>query len=179
MKSTVQTLTARRRMAFLAVLLAPALVACGFGAQTDQIYQAAQGVNDRSTNVWILNAAVVAGEDGSGTFAGSFDNQSTSEQSLTNVTGDNVTAGGKGVKVGATDLVNLAEPVAGTDEPQLTLTGSAIKVGGFVRLTFTFSGGAVAVVNVPVVSPDSEDGAEYKDVPLPAVTPTAAETPAE
>ena len=50
MKSPIQ-----RRAAIAALLLAPALTACGFNEQTDQVYQPAVGVNDRSDNVYVLN----------------------------------------------------------------------------------------------------------------------------
>ena len=51
MKSPIQ-----RRVAIAALLLAPALTACGFSEQTDQVYQPAVGVNDRSDTVYVLSA---------------------------------------------------------------------------------------------------------------------------
>ena len=172
-------------MAFVAVLIAPALVACGFGAQTDQIYQAAQGVDDRTTSVKILNAVVVAAQDGSGTFAGSFVNESDEVQTLDGVTGEGVTAAKTtDIEVTSQRLLNLGDPVEGPDGeavPLLTLTGTPIEIGRFVRLTFTFSGAGNVVVNVPVVSAESELGTEFVNVPLPAgsAEPTAEPTEGE
>jgi len=66
----------RRRLAALAlVLLVPSLGACGFGYQTDKVYQPAVGVNNRSGAVAVLGAVVVSGSDGSGTFVTSLVNK--------------------------------------------------------------------------------------------------------
>ena len=72
----------QRRLAIAALLLVPALASCGFNAQTDQVYQAAVGINDRSGEVDILNALIVSGEDGSGTFAGTLVNKDTTNDCL-------------------------------------------------------------------------------------------------
>jgi hypothetical protein len=166
----------QRRTAFLAVLLAPTLAACGFGAQTDQVYQAAQGVNDRSGTVWVLDALIVAAKDGSGTFAGSLVNEAAKSQSIANVTGVDVTPAGVNIVIPGNQLVDLAKPVPGTEQPQLTFSGPGVKLGGFVRLTFTYSGGGTSTVNVPVVSNDPKDGSEFANVPLPIASPTGAGT---
>ena len=119
----------QRRTAFVAVLLAPALAACGFSAQTDQIYQAAQGIDDRTTEVRILNALVVAGEDGSGTFAGSFVNESGETQTLEQVSAEGVTPtkNAETIAVLPQKLLNLGLPVEGPkgkELPLLVLTGT-------------------------------------------------------
>lgn len=163
----------QRRTAFVAVLLAPALAACGFGAQTDQIYQAAQGVDNRATQVKILNASVVAGENGSGTFTGSFDNGSGETQTLEKVTAEGVTAtkNAASISVLPRQLLNLGKPVEGPHEemlPLLVLTGDPIIIGKFVRLTFTFSGVGDVTVNVLVVSNSPEVGHEFSNVPVPS-----------
>ncbi|MET3962396.1 copper(I)-binding protein [Marmoricola sp. OAE513] len=160
----------KRRTALVAVLIAPALAACGFGAQTDQPYQPAQGAYKRSASAEIHNAVVVAAENGSGTFAGSIVNNTNEELALTGVTGDGITATSDGVKIAPNGIVNLATPVKGL--PQLSLAGSAIKVGEHVRLTFTFSDGDSLTVNATIVSNDPEDGNEYLEVPMaPTETP--------
>ncbi|RZI88548.1 MAG: hypothetical protein EOO67_13015, partial [Microbacterium sp.] len=135
----------QRRTAFVAALLAPALAACGFGAQTDQIYQAAQGTDNRDTAVKILNAVVVAGENGAGTFAGSLVNETDVAQNLTQISGDGVTAATSTdqLTVAPQSLLNLGEPFIGPKGgklPQVVLTGTPIEIGRFVRLTLTFSG---------------------------------------
>lgn len=163
----------------MVALLAPVLAACGFGAQTDQVYQAAQGVNDRSGTIEILNAAIVAATDGSGTFAGSLVNESDTAQTISNITAVDATPTGVNITIPGKTLVNLANPVPGTNKPQLSFAGNGIKVGGDIRLIFTFSGGGSSMVDVPVVSNDSSDGSEYANVPLPLdpnATPTTTPT---
>ena len=158
----------RRRTAIAALLLAPALTACGFSAQTDQVYQAAVGVNDRSGTVDILNAVIVSGEDGSGTCAGTLVNKDTTQQdTLDSVSGPGITASQTPVDVPAAGNALLAK------SGELTLEGSAIKPGSFVELTFSFSSGQNTTMKVPVV----EAGGDYGDVPLPSASPTASKSP--
>lgn len=161
-----------RRAAFAALLLAPALAACGFNAQTDKVYQAATGVNDRDGEVYVLNALVVSGEDGSGTLATSLSNQNqTQRDQLTGITGDGATATvDKPITVPPGGLVNLA------DSGKIAVDGSNVKPGGYVTLTLTFANGQSTTMKVPVVSHEGD----YADVPLPkpseSATPTAEPT---
>jgi hypothetical protein len=158
----------RRRTAIAALLLAPALTACGFNAQTDQVYQPAVGVNDHSGTVDVLNAVVVSGEDGSGTFAGTLVNKDTTQQdTLDSVSGPGITASQASIDVPAAGNALLA------DSGELTLKGSAIKPGAFVELTFSFSSGQNTTMKVPVV----EAGGDYSDVPLPSASPTTSKSP--
>ena len=148
----------RRRAAIAALLLAPVLTACGFNAQTDQVYQAAVGPNDRSGSVNILNALIVSGTDGSGTFAGTLVNTDpTNDDTLESVTGQGLTASRRPVDIPAGGTALLA------DTGELTLEGSAIKPGDWVELTFAFSSGQTTTMKVPVV----EAAGDYSDVPLP------------
>lgn len=170
----------QRRTAFVAVLLAPALAACGFGAQTDQIYQAAQGTDNRDTAVKVLNAGIVAAENGTGTFSASLVNDSGETQTLTQVSGDGVTAATSSdtLTIAPQQLLNLGEPFIGPQGgklPQVVLTGTPIEIGRYVRLTLTFSGVGPVTVNVQVFSSDSALGREYADVPLPPSTEPAGE----
>lgn len=158
----------RRRTAIAALLLAPALTACGFGVQTDQVYQPAVGVNDRSGDVDILNALIVSGEDGSGTFAGTLVNKDTTQDiTLDSVSGPGVTASQTTVDVPAAGNARLAESGA------LTLEGASIKPGTLVELTFSFSNGQTTTLKAPVV----EAAGDYKDVPLPSASPTSTKSP--
>ncbi|RNM17337.1 hypothetical protein [Nocardioides pocheonensis] len=158
----------RRRTAIAALLLAPALTACGFSAQTDQVYQPAVGVNDRSGDVDILNALIVSGEDGSGTFAGTLVNKDTTQDAtLDTVSGPGITASRTTVDVPAAGNARLAE------SGDLTLEGSSIKPGTFVELTFSFSNGQTTTMKVPVV----EATGDYQDVPLPSASPTSSKSP--
>jgi hypothetical protein len=153
----------QRRAAIAALLLAPALTACGFNEQTDQVYQPAVGVDSRSGQVDILNALIVSGEDGSGTFAGTFANKNqTDDDTLDGVTGSGITASQTSVDIPAADSVSMA------DEGELSLEGSAIKPGTFVELTFTFGSGQSTTVKVPVVAAEGD----YADIPLPSESPS-------
>jgi hypothetical protein len=148
----------QRRAAIAALLLAPVLTSCGFSAQTDQVYQAAVGVNDRSGAVDILNALVVSGTDGSGTFAGTLVNKDlTSADQLESVSGPGITASRRTVEVPAGGTALLAE------SGDVTLRGSGIEPGTCVELTFTFASGPSTTVKVPVVTATGD----YADVPLP------------
>lgn len=165
-----------RRAAFAALLLAPVLAACGFNAQTDQVYQPATGVNDRDGSVDVLNALIVSAEDGSGTFVATLVNNDQSERDeLTGVTGDGVTARiapkSDPIEVPADGLANLAESGA------VTVTGEAVKAGDFVSVTLTFASGQSTTVKVPVVL----NGNDYVSVPLPRSSESAkpSEEPTE
>jgi hypothetical protein len=158
----------RRRVAIAALLLAPVLTACGFNAQTDQVYQPAVGVNDRSGAIDILNALVVSGTDGSGTFAGTLVNKDqTQADTLESVSGSGITASRRTVEVPAGEAVPLA------DSGAVTVKGSRIVPGTWVTLTFAFSSGQSTTIKVPVV----EAAGDYSDVPLPSSSTTPSSSP--
>lgn len=147
-----------RRVAIAALLLAPVLAACGFNEQTDQVYQAAVGVNDRSGEVDILNALIVSGVNGSGTFAGTLVNKDqANDDTLDSVTGPDVTAPEVSVDIPAAGVAPLAKT------GDVTLKGSSIKPGSFVELTLSFASGQSTTIKVPVVAATGD----YSDVPLP------------
>ena len=154
----------RRSIAVAAVVVAaPAMSACGvtFGAQTDQVYNAAVGVDNRDGSVDVLNALIVCGVDGSGTVvAGLVNNDETNPDALTGITSpDGVTVSGPtGTTIPAGGMVSLA------DKGQYAASGKAVKPGAFVKLTFSFENGKATTVDVPVVLATNPD---YKDVPLP------------
>lgn len=159
----------QRRLAVAAVLLAPALGACGFNVQTDQVYQAAVGVNDRSGSVDILNAVIVTAKDGSGTFAGTLVNNTGTAAQLREVTGEGITAAfaaGKPVEVEGFGFNNLGAAGETVPPVKLGLSGptEAIVPGTFVELTFTFASGQETSLQVPVVGVNED----YESVPLPA-----------
>jgi hypothetical protein len=140
------------------VLLVPVLGACGFGYQTDQVYQPGVGVNNRDGTVDVLGAVVVSSLNGEGTFVASLVNKSdTQEDALVSMTGDglevSITAP---VKVPAGSLVNLADTGA------VSVTGDTVQPGKFARLKLTFQSGQTTEINAPVV-PYSGD---YNDVRL-------------
>jgi hypothetical protein len=156
----------QRRVAIAALLLAPALTACGFNEQTDQVYQPAVGVNDRSDTVYVLNALIVSGIDGSGTFAGTLVNtDTTSDDALESVSGNGVTASQATVKVPAGGNALLA------DSGDVTLEGAGIVPGKFVQVTLGFRSGQTTTMKVPVVAA----AGDYTDVPLPSSSPTESD----
>ena len=163
MKSPIQ-----RRVAIAALLLAPALTACGFSAQTDQVYQPAVGVNDRSEQVYVLNALVVSGEDGSGTFAGTLVNtDQTTDDTLDSVSGAGITTKRR--------TVDVDVPAGGTarlaETGEIQLEGDGIEPGKFVEITLGFSSGQTTTMTVPVV----EATGDYAEVPLPTSDSTGTE----
>ena len=160
MKSPIQ-----RRVAIASLLLAPVLGACGFNAQTDQVYQAATGVNERSETVEILNAQIVSGKEGTGTFVATLDNTDTKQpDELVSVTGDGVTATTKGVEIPADGVANLAVAAKGANPVQVQVDGDRVQAGNWVRLTFGFKNGQSTEVLIPVVASSEE----FADVPLPS-----------
>lgn len=167
MKSPIQ-----RRVAIAALLLLPTLGACGFSAQTDQVYQAATGVNDRSGTVEILNAQIVSATDGAGTFIATLDNTDAKQADrLVSVTASGLTAKSKGVAIPADGVANLAEPAESGNPVQVAVSGAKVKAGGWVRLTLVFESGQSTTILVPVV----ENTEDYHDVPLP--TGAQSDTP--
>lgn len=162
----------RRRLAALAMVLAlPTLGACGFGYQTDQVYQPAVGANSRSGDVDVLGAAVVSGSDGSGTFIATLVNKDLEDPAtLTSITGEDGLKLQivKPLKVEADDALNLAPLGA------VSVSGDSVKAGGYTRLTLEFDTGQKTEINVPVVNKDEE----FSEVSpaLPAASPS--ETPA-
>ncbi|MCW2785317.1 MAG: hypothetical protein JWP74_1834 [Marmoricola sp.] len=170
MKSPIQ-----RRFAIAALLLlAPALGACGFSAQTDQVYQAAAGVNDRGSQIDILNALIVSDTDGSGTLSTSLvDTSETKGDTLTGVTGTGITAVSAPIEIAPGGAADLSKPAVGGG-PQIALTGAAIKPGDFVTLTFTFASGQSTTIKVQVFTSTGDSGNDYTDIPLPSASDSPA-----
>lgn len=157
----------RRSTAAAALLVAaPLLVSCGFGEQTDQVYNAATGVDDRSSQVDVLNAMIVSGTDGSGTVvAGLVNNDPQRNDRLTGITGQGVRPQGPALTIPAGGMVGLA------DTGSWTATGPAVKAGRFVTLTFSFQRAQSVTLDVPVVSASDPT---FAKVPLPGSSPTAS-----
>jgi hypothetical protein len=157
----------RSRLATLAmVLLVPALGACAY--QTDQVYQPAVGVNDRSGTVDVLAAVVVSGSDGSGTFIASLVNKDQSQPvTLVSVTGPSgvKTQLVAPVKVAPDTLVNLADLGAAS------VSGDGVQAGSFVRLKLQFDNGQQTTVNAPVVDRTEEYSGVRAAIPSSSPTP--------
>jgi hypothetical protein len=158
--------------------LVPLVAACRFGtsnfdAQTNQFYTPAEGVNDRTSQVDVLNALVVSDQDGRGRFiAGLVNNSTTASDALQQVQGSGKNADVKGtlsspISVGPNDFVQLADQGV---EP-VVLTGSSIVAGRFIELTLTFSQADEVTVLLPVVTSEDEYG--ELQAPTPSSTPSA------
>ncbi len=156
----------RRSLAALAVVLVvPALGACQY--QTDQVYQPAVGVNNRSGIVDVLGAVVVSGADGSGIFAATLVNKGDKAPTLTTVTGPQglTIQVVKQVKVEPEGLTNMADLGA------VSVTGPDVVAGHFIRLTLTFDTGQSTKLNVPVVSKTGEFTQVRPVLPSASATP--------
>jgi hypothetical protein len=155
----------RRSIAAAAVLLAvPAVSACGvsFGAQTDQVYNPTVGVDDQSGQVYVLNALIVSGSNGSGTVVASLvNNDQQTADTLKGVSGAgkdsslSVKLGGD-TTIPAGGLLNLAT------QGNVTAHGQRIVPGNFVEITFSFDRAQAITVDVPVVSHSDPDYAGVK-----------------
>jgi hypothetical protein len=171
------TLRPTRRVALAVgalVLAVPGVSACGFNYATDREYTPANGVNNKDGDVDVLNALIVSGEDGSGTFIATLSNndrvQAASLESLSFGTNSTVqVAEFSPIEVPAHGVVNLAN-------------GEGIKVSGdfgagdFIGVSLAFDNGETADLNVPVVAEDDEyTGFDNgTGVPSPAAEPSAS-----
>lgn len=160
----------RRLLTSAVLLLAVPLSSCAsvsFDAQTDQVYNPAVGVDNRSGSVDVLNALVVSGSEGSGTVVATLvANDQGRGDTLRGVAGAGsdsslqVTPGGK-TTIPSGGLLNLAT------DGRIAVRGEKVAPGNFVRLTFSFERGEAVTVLAPVVSADNPD---YSSVPLPSAT---------
>lgn len=156
----------RARQLLALALAVPLLAACSvnFGAQTDQVYTPAAGVNNRDYDVNVLNALIVAEENGTGRLIAGLASRTDEEVELTGVAGE-----GNDVQFG-TDGGDAVVPPGGflqlADEGSalVSATGEDVVIGDFLRLTMSFSNGDEVSLNVPVLAP----GQDFADVQLPS-----------
>ena len=167
--------TLRRSVAAAAVaVLVPVLSSCGsnFNAPTDQVYNATQGVGDRSGQVDVLHALIVSGDDGAGTnVAALVNNDQATADTLTGIAGAGADRGitvdnaGSATEIPAASLVQLA------NDGNYTVTATQIQPGRFIELVFSFENAESIDLKVPVVDADSLGG-DFTDVPLPSASPS-------
>ena len=154
------------------VLAAPGLTACGFNYATDKENTIVNGTSSQDGVVDVLNAVIVSGEEGSGTFIASLSNNDTTEAiSLESLDfGSNSTtevAAFSPIEVPPHGFVNLAD-------------GQGIKVSGefsageFVGVTLGFDNGESTEMDVLVVT----DEDEYVGLDNGTGTPAPAESAA-
>ena len=158
----------RRSIAGAAVVLAvPVLSSCGasFGAQTDQVYNPAVGVDERSGTVDVINALVVSGDDGSGTVVATLvNNDQQDDDTLRTVSGAGDDAG-LTVKVAGETAIPAGGLLNMATDSQTSISGERVTPGNFVRLSFAFDRGAAVKVDAPVVSSDNP---AYADIEVPS-----------
>jgi copper(I)-binding protein len=155
-----------RRFCVVAVVPAICLGLTGcnstFDEQTNQQYQAAAGISDRGHEVYVLNALVVTDGKGHGTLVGSLLNQTKTTDKLVSVSA--TTTAGKTINVKMASPVTLKAQQAVKLETAgaVRLTGSALRAGYYVNVTFTFANAAPVQVSIPVLP----DGPVYTSVPV-------------
>lgn len=154
--------TFRTRLALVVAALAlPVLAACStnFKAPTDQDYIPADGISDRSGDVYVINALIVTGFDGSGTLVTNLVNTVNSNDRLSSVTVD-----GQAAEIAATADTEI--PALGSlslpDQAQVSASGANLKPGHYVDVSFVFANAEAITVNIPVVRNEGD----YADVPV-------------
>ena len=170
--------TVRRAMAIAALAGAITLTGCsrGFDAEVLNVYDAAVGVNDRSSDVYVLNALVVDNEDGTGTLSVSLLDKSGEGDQLVAV--EAATPEGEPIEVALNadtlELCGEQLEVVGRDA-EVILTGDNFTAGDMVELAFRFRDAEPVRMQVPVVSRISDvEGAVN---PYESVAATPGEVP--
>ena len=141
------------------VLATATLSSCGFNYATDKVYTPAEGVNNRDSRVDVLNAAIVATEDGKGTFVASLSNNETptlEDGQLTDVDDQLTGLAGVGDTTLTADLEPVDVPGGGlvklADGDGIPVTGDSIKLGDFVEVELTFENADPVTMKIPVVA---------------------------
>jgi hypothetical protein len=158
------------------VLAVPGVSACGFDYATDRSNTIANGPSNQDGTVDVLNAVIVSGEEGSGTFIATLANNSTQES-----------ASLESLSFGTNSTIQVAsfEPIEVKPHGSVNLAdGQGIKVSGefaageFLNVSLGFDSGESAQVHVHVVAEDDEyaDLDNGTGVPSPAAEPSAAES---
>jgi hypothetical protein len=155
----------RRTKKLAAVLLLPALLATGcsygFGAQTNQVYQSAEGANGTSGSIAVRNVLIVADDEGKGKLhgvmlnTGSSDDRLASIEPATGVDGIKITGAeptplppGESVTIGPASSSESGE--AGSKA--VSVTGA--KPGQMIKLTISFGDAGPITAYVPVITED-------------------------
>lgn len=133
----------------LTALLMLATTGCVKQYATDRVYTPAAGVNNRDASVDVLNAVIVATEDGSGTFIATFANNDTEEpatfDALEGIDQAQLTASDfSPIEIPRAGAVNLAT------DGGVEVTGD-FELGDFVPVSVQFDNGEQVELDVPVV----------------------------
>lgn len=160
-------------------LLAVPLTACT-GADTDEIYQPAQGALNRDGDIDVLNALVVSTSEGQGRLIAGLASTGQEPDELVNVTpaGDTdvqVQLEGGDTQIPARGFLQLADDAAAN----ITVSGEQVAPGGYVRLTLEFDKAEPAEVNVPVVAPGEDFSTLATTSPSESPSESSSESPSE
>jgi copper(I)-binding protein len=153
------------------------LTGCGsnFNAQSQQEYQPAVGLTDRTGQVYAVDALVVTDGHGDGTLVAALINQAHKTDSLRAVSA--VTDQGTKLHVAPLPANGLRLPyqqsVQLANSGAVRVQGSALQAGSVVHLTFTFQQAAPVRVDAPVVN----DSSTYSSVPVGPATRGTAPSP--
>lgn len=171
----------------------PLLAGCAanFGAQTQVQYQPGVGSNDRDGDVYVINALVVADDEGNGTVVTTLINQTSDTDFVTGFQATDSDGGGL-----QTSRLPRLEGSEATDAPErgleltsqtavkvpddstLQLSGEAVTPGTVATLSLTFQDAAPLDIEVPVVAEGTVyDGITVGPIQSPGPSPTP-ETPA-
>ncbi|MBA2444707.1 MAG: hypothetical protein H0V49_05175 [Nocardioidaceae bacterium] len=170
--------TAAATVVFGARTAAPALVsivalsACGanFEAQTNQIYQPADGANNKDSDVYVMGT-LVAADGGHGVVVTRLINSTQEPDALVGVTATDDEGNEIAVKPLSKPLeLEPAGALQLADGAQVGL--EADELGGLVTLTFTFEKAQAVTLEAPVV-PNTGD---YVDVEIPGADSSAEPT---
>jgi hypothetical protein len=152
--------------------------AANFDAPTNEPYQPAAGISDRSGGVYAIDTLVVTDGSGNGTVVSSLINQQQQDDTLQSYSasdsnGDEITAAPLPQPLDLPAYPSPDQSVQVGTSGSLRLTGN-VEAGTFVTLTFTFGNASPVTVDVPVLNggPDTA----YADIPVgpvPTTTPTA------
>ncbi len=148
---------------WLLVLVLPLAAGCqsGFDAQSQQVYQPADGVNDRSSDVYVINALVVTDGKGNGTVVVALVNQADEDDQLVSLTAEG--ASGEPLEaapVPADFMLASGQSVQTAESSTLRVSGKEVEAGALVTLTFEFKLAEPVTVDVPVLP----QGTDYRDV---------------
>lgn len=160
-----------------ALLAVPLLSSCGFDYATDRVNTISAGVNDRSGQVDVLGAVVIAGEDNRGVFAATLANNSlTDDDALTGMSQIDDEA-----HVAPIDPATVATDVPANSQVNLFDTSGigvqgSFAAGDFVEVTLEFESGQTTTMLIPVVTPCHQYSPEkLTNLVLPSAEPGLGE----
>ncbi len=135
-----------------------AVGACGtnFSAQTNQVYQPAAGADAYTDDLKLLNVLAVDNADGTATLSASVTNRTTTDDSITDVTGTDDEGNAVDVELVEPIDVPAHELVKTGEEAQIIISSDDVQAGYYVTLDFTFENSSPTSVDVPVVTRDEE-----------------------